>query len=422
MEFSRLPMPVSPQPESNHGTSGARDAEQVRAHLKRILESPAFRSSKRSQSFLEYTVEKVLAGEQDALKERNIAVDVFGRLPDANLNEDTIVRVGAREVRRRLAQYHSLPESANDEIHIDLPAGSYVPEWHANGTRQTAGQAARPALSLPRPALRGRWMLAAAGAAVLAAAAYFAWPPDAFLRFWKPFTTGGNVLIATAHPTVFHLSSRALSLDRQKPANPLPFMQHVPDVPPGEINGTDLVTVRDQYVGFGDMVAASELARMLGTANVNARLRMATQVDFSDLRETPLILIGAYSNRWTMELTKSYRFRFSVSGDKPAIEEAGGQRVWSLPVLHDDGTSHEDFVLISRVFASPAGRPVISAAGLKQFGTEAAGHILADAAHLDPILEKLPAGWEKKNLQILLHVQVIGNSPSAPDIVAVHLW
>jgi hypothetical protein len=413
---------MSAQPESGHGASGAPGADQVRAHLRRILESPAFRSSKRSQAFLEYAVEKVLAGEQDALKERNIAVDVFGRLPDTNLNEDTIVRVGAREVRRRLAQYHTLPEAANDEIHIDLPAGSYVPEWHAQGVQRTGTQTAQAAIPLRRPARGGHWMLAAAGAAALAAAAYLAWPPDAFVRFWKPFTSGGNVLIATAHPTVFHLSSRALSRDRQRPGYPFPFIQHAPEAPPGEINGADLVAVRDQYVGFGDMVAAAELTRMLGTAKVNARLRMATQADFSDLRETPLILIGAYTNRWTMELTKGYRFRFSVSGGKPAIEEAGGQRVWSLPVLNDDGTSREDFVLISRVLTSPTGKPLISAAGLKQFGTEAAGHILTDAGHLDAILGKTPAGWEKKNLQILLHVQVIGNSPSAPEIVAVHLW
>jgi hypothetical protein len=47
-------------------------------------------------------------------------------------------------------------------------------------------------------------------------------------------------------------------------------------------------------------------------------------------------------------------------------------------------------------------------AGLKQFGTEAAGRLLADPDQLGMILRKLPRGWEAKNMQIVLHTQVIG--------------
>ena len=40
-------------------------------------------------------------------------------------------RVGAREVRRRLAQYYATPEGGASEVRIDLPSGSYVPEFRA---------------------------------------------------------------------------------------------------------------------------------------------------------------------------------------------------------------------------------------------------------------------------------------------------
>ena len=63
-----------------------------------------------------------------------------------------------------------------------------------------------------------------------------------------------------------------------------------------------------------------------------------------------------------------------------------------------------------------------AAGNLKQFGTEAAGHLLTDADQLGGILQKLPAGWESKNLQILLHAQVIGNTPAQPGVVAAHVW
>jgi hypothetical protein len=68
----------------------------VRAELDRILHSPPFRGSHRSQDFLRYVVEKALASQLTDLKERHIAVDLFGRPADANLAEDTIVRVSAR--------------------------------------------------------------------------------------------------------------------------------------------------------------------------------------------------------------------------------------------------------------------------------------------------------------------------------------
>jgi hypothetical protein len=68
------------------------------------MASPPFHGSKRCHQFLEYVCEQALAGETGALKERAIAIAVFGRQPHSDLGEDTIVRVGAREVRKRLAQ------------------------------------------------------------------------------------------------------------------------------------------------------------------------------------------------------------------------------------------------------------------------------------------------------------------------------
>src|SRR5579863_10125301 len=103
--------------------------EEIRAQLQRVLASPAFHGSKRCQQFLDYVCDKALSGESGALKERTIAIEVFGRSPHSELGEDTIVRVGAREVRKRLAQYYVTPDGAASEIRIDLPSGAYSPEF-----------------------------------------------------------------------------------------------------------------------------------------------------------------------------------------------------------------------------------------------------------------------------------------------------
>ena len=49
----------------------------VRGELSLVLESAAFRTSKRCREFLEYIVEHTITGPSGALKERSIGVDLF---------------------------------------------------------------------------------------------------------------------------------------------------------------------------------------------------------------------------------------------------------------------------------------------------------------------------------------------------------
>ena len=98
----------------------------LREHLNQLVESPAFKGSKRSQQFLQHIVDKALAGHGDELKERSLGVELFGRDPSYDTGEDAIVRVTASDVRKRLSQFYSSTESVH---RIDLNAGSYTPEF-----------------------------------------------------------------------------------------------------------------------------------------------------------------------------------------------------------------------------------------------------------------------------------------------------
>ena len=82
----------------------------VRAELERLLESSAFRASKRCREFLEYVVKHTLTGQSGSLKERSLGVELF-RLPaDFDPGQHTIVRVTANELRKKFAQYLSVRE------------------------------------------------------------------------------------------------------------------------------------------------------------------------------------------------------------------------------------------------------------------------------------------------------------------------
>src|SRR5579863_8117529 len=115
--------------ESTHDQARGIPEALVRAALNQVLQSQGFRSSRRSQDFLRYVVERTLEGQADALKERTIGIDVFGRSSSYEPSDDATVRVKAGEVRKRLGLYYS-SEGRQDEIRIDLPHGAYVPEFH----------------------------------------------------------------------------------------------------------------------------------------------------------------------------------------------------------------------------------------------------------------------------------------------------
>ena len=412
--------------------------EEVQSQLSTILASPSFHGSKRCQQFLEYVCEKSLAGEAGALKERTVAIDVFGRQPQSELGEDTIVRVGAREVRKRLAQFYVSPEGVASRVKIDLPAGAYAPEFHYSTVlveKQPAPPVPAP-IVLPPPQRRRIAIIAGGVVALLVLAAGVVQltgigrKQDVLTKFWKPvFESNEPLLVGVAHPLVYHPSIRALKLNEALlPPAEIP-MQRPLQVPPKALDGSDMVPVPDQYVAFGDMVAANQIAAMLGRRSKGVRLRFANNISFADLRQTPVLLIGAITNHWTMEFQPGWRFQFTFqegysavlvdTADKPAHGMA--QRQWSVPATNDDSAS-DDYVLICRLKNASTGGFVVVVAGVKQFGTEAAGRVVSDPNQLALVARGLPAGWENKNLQVVLHVRVIGNAPAQPEVAASYVW
>src|SRR5580692_1700731 len=112
----------------------------VRSELDMMLTAPIFAQSNRCKSFLSYVVLQTLSGNAGHLKERTIGISVFDRANDYATGEDSIVRVTANEVRKRIGQFYRESPIAHP-IQIELPRGAYVPEFRI-----------RPALSGDRVA------------------------------------------------------------------------------------------------------------------------------------------------------------------------------------------------------------------------------------------------------------------------------
>jgi adenylate cyclase len=104
---------------------------EVRAALKKILESAEFAKAKRVGEFLRFATEEVLAGRGDRLKAFSIAREVYGRDETFDPRSDTIVRVEAGRLRQRLAAYYE-SEGRRDPVRIEIPKGGYNPTFKWN--------------------------------------------------------------------------------------------------------------------------------------------------------------------------------------------------------------------------------------------------------------------------------------------------
>src|SRR3990167_2698624 len=94
--------------------------DEVRHQLQRLLTSPVLASSGRLRRFLEFVVEKALAGEGERLKEFVIGIEVFDRDAQYDPRVDSIVRVEAARLRTKLAEHYN-GDGRGDAIVFTLP-------------------------------------------------------------------------------------------------------------------------------------------------------------------------------------------------------------------------------------------------------------------------------------------------------------
>lgn len=114
---------------------GGPDPSTIREELDRLLAGP-LASSAQLGRFLHYVVEEELAGRADQLKEYTVAVQGLGRPATFDPTTDAAVRVAARQLRFKLAEYYA--REVPGRIAIDVPKGGYAPGYTARPIRDEA--------------------------------------------------------------------------------------------------------------------------------------------------------------------------------------------------------------------------------------------------------------------------------------------
>ena len=119
----------------------------VITELQKVLSHTTFRDTKRLKRFLEYVVMETLDGRGARLKGYSLGIEVFDRSDDFDPQGDTIVRVQAGQLRRRLDLYYA-KDGLADPIRILLPKGRYEPVFEFRREIAAKEEQSRKVISL----------------------------------------------------------------------------------------------------------------------------------------------------------------------------------------------------------------------------------------------------------------------------------
>jgi hypothetical protein len=410
---------------TNHVEDGldaetAEEQASIRRQLERVLAHSSFRNSRRYQAFLRYVIEEKLQGNGLHLKERMIGVSVFHQPLNYDTNANSVVRVTAGEIRRRLAQYY-LEANLEDEIVIELPLGSYVPEFRVHdpapppeimlpdlerqlslGSEEPIKQEILVVQESADPSRGAGWSRNAI--AVFVGACLLAVSFAAGLATRERTTSEGDRIWngAFGHQKVL-LCSGSMETARQPQSD-------------GQ--------VQHSYFGFSYTTARTAviIGSAIGHAGGSAFLLPEQDAKFEDLQRSPAVLIGAFNNEWTLRLQSPLRYQFFRSPDGSVSGIVDTKNPGSKRFMIDPSQPARDYGIVAHFQSPTTGQSTVIAAGVAMHGTAAARMFLDSPELLKDFSKSAPTGWEKGNYEIVLASDLVNNLADPPKIVDAYFW
>jgi hypothetical protein len=428
------------------------DPALIQQALEDVLQGPSFRSSRQCQTLLRYLVAHTLAGEENLLRERVIGTQVFGRAPDYDTGNDPVVRSRVGEIRKRLAQHYLHQGDFRGCVRIDIPSGCYqttfdphkkldmgeshggtsatdeTPLDHPNFVSVVAAHnfGGISAAKSKRSQISWVWIAGILGGLLLCCLGVLfmrfhqTQNERAFAAFWAPVTNSSKpAIIYIGANYAYRLSGSFLDDYRAQHHLENTGPEFFIDLKSGNmIDEKDLVPT-NHFIGFGDVASASRIVSTLAKLNKNYDLRYGNDIAITDLRSSPALLIGGFSNTWTLEVTHDLRYTLE-QGDR-IVDQKNKNKVW-LKSASRDGLKQDDYVIISRIPKSETGDFVLAIGGINTYGNQAAADFLSDPNQIGALMKTLPPSWELKNVQIVLHANVVKEVPASINVEAVYVW
>lgn len=397
------------------------ERELVLRTLRAVLDSPHFCKSRRYPALLEFAVRSALEKSTETVKERTVGIKVFGRPTDYDTGNDSVVRIAAGEVRKRLALYFG--EHPEAPVRIDLPLGTYKAEFHfrppvESGSSLRILEGPAPETSSPHdeivptpaaPTARNRrwWIAGGVVSALLliCAIAVGLWQHlegKAEREFWSPVLQADE-------------SARIL-VGQTNASTP---------VPAGQATSAGSVSAPD--LALDDAIVTGHVCSVFREYGRDCTIISARLARLEDLKNRSLVLVGGFNNPWTLRLMASlpYQLQFDNSQGGRLVVEHSAARDLALGRIGDEDSSSaavRDYAVIARFHSDVTDSMAVVVAGLGIPGTNGAGQYLSSPEKLHQLLSAAPKDWKGVNFEAVLKVDVVEGSPGQVQLVSSRFW
>jgi hypothetical protein len=230
---------------------------------------------------------------------------------------------------------------------------------------------------------------------------------------WSPLLTNGKPILFCIGEREFPDPYASPLIDLQKAADDDSFLQASAD--------------KNYFVPFSDVQTLNRFVTLVVSRGHPYRLQGFRTTVSSQLREGPVVLIGALNNDWTLNRTSSLRFHLEgPEGPNQLYWIADRQhpesRAWQVGAMARRSNVVKDYAIAARFTDESTGQVVLVAAGIAGSGTRAAGEFLTDEADLKQLADSAGADWAKKNFEIVLSSQVVNGMQGKPKVEAKTFW
>lgn len=411
--------------------------QEYRRLVERVVASPLFERSARLREFLTYVAGRGLDDPSSKIHEDEIARDVFARPLDSG-GGDSIVRVHASLLRKRLEQYFS-GEGRQEPWVIEIPKGNYTPVF-----RERAPNRFQQIPSASPPATRAErrpwpWIALTAALAVLslvlgiqnyslrAPSLAMARESPSVRQFWRTF-------LSPDRETDLVLADSSLSLFADIIHRPLSLTEYVgkdyaaltaPLLSNRDLHLAANMLIQRQNTTIGDANLARKLSLIGVTGSSPFQVVFARDFHIRRFKTNNVILAGARrANPWVELIEDHLDFRFGYNEtERVAIIEDHApppNQPAAYNVKRLSPSSRLGYAVIA-FLPNPSGSGnILYFAGSEMEGTEACSEFLT-SEHWVSQLAKLTGSNKDAAFpyfQLLLKTAVVGGA--APEYSIVH--
>lgn len=401
--------------------------------VERVCNSSHLRRSAKLRDLLIYLCHRSWNGEVEEIREHEIGVDVFHRPAGYDSTQDTLVRVQASQLRKRLERYFD-EEGREETFVLEIAKGTYEPLLRERDVHVPATPVEAP----PAPGPASPWpvrLLSAACAVLICLCIWLAVRKPASAtagpgleRFWSAFAPEGQeatiILADGAFSAIQDILKRPILLNeyvRRTYRSELDRPEHSADKK--EILR---YMMERRYTSLADAM----LLKKLWTAGVldpaRTSILYSRDVNLRGLQKGNHILVGSRRAVPRVDLfDPSLDFHFVYDEQTRAVRvenrhpRAGEPASYTIP--QSDGIAGDRFSIVASLPNEGNNGNILILSGQEMSSTEAAANLITSEERIQEILAQLPRTPGKMPyFEALLRVKQVEFTAQGFEILAVH--